>query len=284
MTESGNDSNVTDLKTARENSGLTLKELFERTRISVVNLEAIENGDFQLLPVPICARNFIKTYTDAIGVDSGPVLTRYENYLQGLQMKAKTRSAENPPRVPLAEILKRYKTYLWALGIVFVMAAASFFVSFYNKPLPDLPQKTGAAKEVVTAESPAQNAAQPEILTTVTTPVKEETPPAQKTEEAQTPQSTATVAASQTKEVETPMTAEEPSVLIVTANQETWIRIKADDKEPFQVLLKPGEKISHKAARFNMDIGNAGGVRIEYDGKNIENLGKSGQVIHLRLQ
>jgi len=32
-----------------------------------------------------------------------------------------------------------------------------------------------------------------------------------------------------------------------------------------------------------MDIGNAGGVRIQFDGKTIENLGKSGQVIHLRL-
>ena len=72
------DTNVpaTDLKTARENSGLTLKELFERTRISVVNLEAIENGAFHLLPVPLYARNFIKTYAAALGVDSGPVLVR----------------------------------------------------------------------------------------------------------------------------------------------------------------------------------------------------------------
>ena len=88
-TEHDADSNLIDLKTARENSGLTLKELFERTRISVVNLEAIENGDFHLLPVPIYARNFIKTYADALGVDSKPVLQRYENYLQTLQMKEK---------------------------------------------------------------------------------------------------------------------------------------------------------------------------------------------------
>ena len=70
---------------------------------------------------------------------------------------------------------------------------------------------------------------------------------------------------------------------MIYAIEETWIRIQADDKEPFQVLLRPGEKISRKAARFNMDIGNAGGVRIQFDGKNLENLGKTGQVIHLRL-
>ena len=76
---------------------------------------------------------------------------------------------------------------------------------------------------------------------------------------------------------------EETSTLVVQATEETWIRIQDDNKEAFQVLLRAGEKITHKAARFNVDLGNAGGVRIAFNGKNIENLGKSGQVIHLRL-
>jgi hypothetical protein len=48
-------------------------------------------------------------------------------------------------------------------------------------------------------------------------------------------------------------------------------------------LLKPGEKIEYKAASFDMDIGNAGGIKIKFRGKEIENLGKSGQVVRLRL-
>ena len=90
MTKENNaDFNAADLKQARESSGLTLNELHERTRISARYLEAIENGDFHLLPVPIYSRNFIKTYADALGVDSKPVLMRYENYLQTLQLKEK---------------------------------------------------------------------------------------------------------------------------------------------------------------------------------------------------
>jgi hypothetical protein len=65
--------------------------------------------------------------------------------------------------------------------------------------------------------------------------------------------------------------------------KKTWIRIQADDREAFQMMLKAGEKVSHKAARFNMDIGNAGGVQISFNGKTLKNLGKSGQVIHLNL-
>jgi len=71
--------------------------------------------------------------------------------------------------------------------------------------------------------------------------------------------------------------------LIIRATEQTWIRMQVDDKEPYEVLLEAGETLSQKASRFNMDVGNAGGIRIQLDGKTIENLGKSGQVIHLRL-
>jgi cytoskeleton protein RodZ len=292
------DSTLIDLKTARENSGLTLKELFERTRISVVNLEAIENGDFHLLPVPIYTRNFIKTYADALGVDSKPVLQHYENYLQTMQTKEKEQTIEQPPPAPLVVILSRYKAYLWVLCIIVVFAAVSFFVSLHNKPTPESTQKTEAQKEAVVAETKTQNTAQPdnfpiavnlqkpEDLIVANQASGEKKQPAQKTAAAQTQSATVTPAATPKNnkpKIEALIDDEKTSALVVYATEETWIRIQADDKEPFQVLLKPGEKISHKAARFNMDIGNASGVRIQFDGKSLENLGKSGQVIHLRL-
>jgi hypothetical protein len=113
----------------------------------------------------------------------------------------------------------------------------------------------------------------------------EQKQPEQKTEEIQKPAAQAPAAAPKIPKTKktAPVEDEESSVLVVHATEETWLRIQADDEEPFQVLLRPGENMSHKAARFNMDIGNAGGVRIQLDGKTIENLGKTGQVIHLRL-
>jgi cytoskeleton protein RodZ len=296
-TEHNADSDLIDLKTVRENSGLTLKELFERTRVSVVNLEAIENGNFHLMPVPICTRNFIKTYAAALGVDSKPVLLRYENYLQALQMKEKEQTTDPPPQTPLAVTLNRHKAYMWILCIIIVFAAVAFSVSIYNKPVPEAPQKTETPKEAVIPDTNAQNLAQPyklpisinlpipENLITANQAGNEKKQPAQKITKAQTgstPAPAVTPKNNKTK-VEALIHDEEQFVLIVNATEETWIRIQVDDKEPFQVLLKPGEKISHKAARFNMDIGNAGGVRIQFDGKTIENLGKSGQVTHLRL-
>ena len=75
----------------------------------------------------------------------------------------------------------------------------------------------------------------------------------------------------------------EPGILMIRASEETWLRITIDQNQPSQILLKPGEKIERKGSIFEMDIGNAGGIKMQFRGKNIENLGKSGEVIHLRL-
>jgi hypothetical protein len=83
--------------------------------------------------------------------------------------------------------------------------------------------------------------------------------------------------------IQSAVNSEEASILIISAIEETWIRIKADQNPSFQILLKPGEKFERKAASFYLDIGNAGGIKIQFKDKNIENLGKSGQVTHLRL-
>lgn len=298
-TEKEVDSTIIDLKTARENTGLTLKDFFERTRISVVNLEAIENGDYHSLPVPIYTRNFIKTYANALGVDSKPFLQRYENYLQSIQIKEKTQVPDEPPHTPLVATLSRHKAALWVLCIIIVLAAVSFFVTNYHKPKADVPHiaETPAPKNAPIIDLQPQNARQPnELPIAVNLPTAgnsaivsptgaEPKQPAQNAVEAQS-DNTITPAATPAKnedKIEALIDDEESSLLVAHATEQTWIRIQADDKEPFQVLLKPGEKISHRGARFNMDIGNAGGVRIQFKGKNIENLGKSGQVIHLRL-
>jgi cytoskeletal protein RodZ len=296
-TEQNADSLIIDLKAAREKSGLTLKELFERTRISVVNLEAIENGDYHLLPVPIYTRNFIKTYADALGVDGKSVLRRYEEYLQALQVREREEIIEQPHDAPLIVILARYKAYLWVVCIVIVVAAISFFVSIYNKPSLEAPLKSETAPKAVITESPAQdktlpdnlpidvNLPRPENLITASQTSDGQTQPAPKGTEVQKSDAPAPAAAPKNSKAKTAALSEdeESSVLVVHATEKTWLRIQADNQESFQVLLNPGETISRKAARFNMDIGNAAGVRIQIDGKTIENLGKTGQVIHLRL-
>ena len=73
--------NSQELKATREALGLSLEDVFNQTRVRVVYLQAIENKEFHLLPVPVYTKNFIKIYARALGIDGEPIIKDYENYL-----------------------------------------------------------------------------------------------------------------------------------------------------------------------------------------------------------
>jgi cytoskeleton protein RodZ len=284
------------LRTKREASGLTLKDLFNTTRVSEVNLEAIENGDFHELPVPVYTKNFIKTYARALNIDSKPILESYEGYLNSLQIA--------PTRPPEAEtgdghygkMIGRYKTYIWAAAIIIVIAVAALIISLQYQPLPEVTDDRAKSTKAVPQAPVAVTLANPVASTGKQAPPPVLVPAAQRADKpiptapALTEQKNAAVLKPITPqnapEVEKRQTApidDESGLLIIKSTEETWLRMKIDEKQPFQVLLKPGEVIEREGAGFDIDIGNAGGIKIQYRGKIIENLGKSGQVIHLRL-
>ncbi|MCX7981297.1 MAG: DUF4115 domain-containing protein [Syntrophales bacterium] len=72
--------------------------------------------------------------------------------------------------------------------------------------------------------------------------------------------------------------------LRIDAHEPTWIRIKADDEPPTEVMLRPGEAIERTASiSISLDIGNAGGVDVKFQDKSLGKLGKSGEVVRLKF-
>ena len=57
------------LRLAREDRGIPLREISDQTRISVHYLEAIESNDYKRLPGGIFNRSFVKAYAKYIGYD-----------------------------------------------------------------------------------------------------------------------------------------------------------------------------------------------------------------------
>ncbi|MCK5255058.1 MAG: DUF4115 domain-containing protein, partial [Deltaproteobacteria bacterium] len=77
---------------------------------------------------------------------------------------------------------------------------------------------------------------------------------------------------------------DEQMVLRVLSSETTWIEFQLDDDELFDVLLKSGESLRVKAhEKFNLRIGNAGGVELFLNDKALGNPGKQGEVIDLTL-
>jgi cytoskeletal protein RodZ len=67
------------LKKARLEKGISLEQLEEMTKIRKRYLEAIEEGDYNVLPGNFYVRAFIKNYAEAVGLDPNEVLTFYGN-------------------------------------------------------------------------------------------------------------------------------------------------------------------------------------------------------------
>jgi cytoskeleton protein RodZ len=295
MNEEKINSSFHSLKEKREALGLTLKDIFQRTRITAVNLEAIENGNLHLLPVPIYTRNFIKTYARALGIDSNPILDAYEDYLISLQI-AQTPSPENvPEKVSFLDIIGQYKAYLLTAAALIFIVFVALFISSQNQPATDI-NKNPAGKIAAIDPGKEANTLSPPTNATVTVSEQAKAIPSPASNEANKTKQMPTHSNDDREEsaVTEPSSSraqntraipsnEKVSLLIIKATEETWIRIQADQNPSYQILLQPGEKFERRAASFEMDIGNAGGITIRFKGKNIDNIGKSGEVVHLRL-
>ena len=203
------------------------------------------------------------------------VLQRYENYLQALQLKENSQQTRQVEKASAGQAMSRYKTYVWIISIVIVFVGVSFFVSLYNKPEPEVLQTIEPKNEAAAPDVKLQINVQPENKPAIDLPVQPENEAiplltAEDTKQPPSPdgkpQSTALASPvaskpaaqkNEARRIAELLDSEEAALMSIRATEDTWVRIKADDQEPFQVLLKPGEKISHKGARFSMDIGNA---------------------------
>lgn len=66
-----------ELKEVRQSRNISLEEIHNRTKINIKYLDAIENGNFDILPLPYM-RLFLKAYVTEIGSDYVQALQQFE--------------------------------------------------------------------------------------------------------------------------------------------------------------------------------------------------------------
>lgn len=72
--------------------------------------------------------------------------------------------------------------------------------------------------------------------------------------------------------------------LQIDAFEDTWIKVMIDDHEPIEYFMNPRDHIELEAeTKFNMLVGNAGGVKMRLNDKPVTILGKSGDVVNIEL-
>src|SRR5438128_6559743 len=70
------------LRLAREERGMALREISDQTRISMRYLEAIETNDYKRLPGGIFNRSFVKAYARCVGFDEKEAVEAYTRLMR----------------------------------------------------------------------------------------------------------------------------------------------------------------------------------------------------------
>lgn len=286
--------NSQELKKKRESLGLSLEDVFQKTRIRSTYLQAIENKEFQLLPDPVYTKNFIKTYAKFLGLDEKPIIQDYDDFM----------STQKQERIqPQEEISSEEKHYIgtmshkksyWGLLLVLIIVFIAWLIVNQNMPVSDEISSLNNVNVSVTDVKQQESSVAPNTTSTVsqqtTANADIKNSETEKGQPVNASEQSSGLKASIDKNVPMPLPTKQTasvggqkSVLLVTAIEETWIRIKEGENPSSQILLKPGEKFESNGDVFKIDIGNAGGIKLQYKGKYIENLGKPGEVVHLRL-
>jgi cytoskeleton protein RodZ len=271
-----------DLRSVREARGLSLRDVFVATRVSMINLQAVESEDFERLPPPVYARNFIRKYARVIGIDATPLLARYERHLE---QKKPPRAAEEEGeevRQPWPANGRRWRFLVPGLAAVILAGIAVYAVFLYDQAPPAsvaAPAASAPAEEQKSAPPGEQRPAETESATPPETTTPAPRPAVATTQPPPAPPLTPPATGKPP-----PAAPEGNRHLVIAARELTWIRITQDHTPPYEILLKPGERIERTADEFFLlDIGNAGGLHLTFQGKELGTLGKSGQTLQLRL-
>ncbi|OIO28881.1 MAG: hypothetical protein COZ31_11195 [Nitrospirae bacterium CG_4_10_14_3_um_filter_44_29] len=233
------------LKKKREELGYNLKEIAHTLRIRFDYLKAIEEGTFEKLPVEVYTKGYIREYAKFLKTDPEAVIKAYIEKISPPAIE-KQPVPDNPPTSPFNKGGQR--------GI-------------FKEEKPA--RRYSATAITLSAAAVAALLIALSLLFFAPEEPKTPLPEKTKVETAINPQ----------KE----KTAKEHTLEIL-ASDKTWILVTIDNSETKELLLNKGEsaKLSAKDG-FSLKIGNAGGIKLIFDGKDMGAPGENGRVITLKL-
>jgi len=77
------------LRSARQKKELKLEKIAKELNINIRYLNALERGNFELLPAGVYGKNFLREYALFLNLDYRPLLKMYDNEIVDIQQKEK---------------------------------------------------------------------------------------------------------------------------------------------------------------------------------------------------
>lgn len=254
------------LKRAREEQGISLDEVAEATKIRSKYLRALEEEQFDALPGDVYARGFATAYLKYLGIKDRPDVLE--------AMKPKVKEPETPvqeePEKPhkLAPTPKRKnKTEHFEetplnknAKLIIILSLAAILLLFavqgiYSKQMAELENPDEQIQQQV--EEPQEN----------------------QNDEADVPQEPAAPPEPEVPVYDSLEMRLEILNVNPNANDQCWMQITVDGKVT-ETTMSEGQIQDIKAAQsVQLNLGNAGVVKVTVNGQELGTLGSQGQVV-----
>lgn len=240
------------LKQAREKRGIAIADVHGATKITPQNLIALEEDRLEAFPNRVYARAFLRDYANFLGLDSAPLLEQYE-----LRFAPEEQDSPAKPNQASSRSVDGAGTLVRAFAIVVILVVVALAVW---RPVVRFVQREShtSVAQVQTPQTPTTpTPRRPALPTATTTPKPPVTAP---------------------KPVVAPPVPQGARLVVDTLTQ-AWIRVVVDGHPAFEGILPAFTQKSWQGSKtIVFRTGNAGGVRLTFNGKKLPQIGPSGQI------
>jgi cytoskeletal protein RodZ len=259
------------LEKRRLEKGLSLKEVEQATKIRTRYLEGLEREDPTVLPDPVYARGFLKTYANFLGLD-GERLSRELKDRRAprrerqLNHEAPGSSEFEQPLITPGGIGGADRSMVSGATILTVILAVLVLAAVIGALYYVGSRSTGsdaddASKEPASEQEPDPSPSQKEEPATETTTATSGYGTDNANEAAEDPSASETVV-----------------VAVRAVGPPAGTTIRADGAVVYDGNVQPGFSQTFEAQQtLSISTANAGAIEVEVDGQNIGRLGNNGQ-------
>ena len=241
------------LKTIREEQGKSLEDISENTKIAVTNLDLLEKDRYELLPPIVFVKGFLKSYAKNLDLDPEDTVRRLDVFLG--QTREPERIEDTPPVTENGKFNRfPFIQNIWFTRILTVAGFFSLLIlvmtvlgRIFIDDSPRGQNSAGIQSFSTSAQTNTNDKAQPSLTA-----------------------------------IQPPHAGKK--VLEIKAIANAWVRVEPDGGPAEEMIMAPGDiQIFTAKDNFRVITGNAGGIRMRFDGKVMPILGKSNQTLALTL-
>jgi cytoskeletal protein RodZ len=245
-----------ELSAAREQAGMTLAQVADRTRIRSTVIAGIEADDFSLCGGDVYARGHIRSIAKAVGIDPEPLVAEYDRLHVPHAPSAAEVFEADTRRVSAVDRRGPNWTAAMATVVVALLLVAGFQLLRGGSGSPPAGGASGSSPAVAptTTSAPA---------TTTSTP-------------------TPTATSSPTVVAQVPASAQGVRMRVSIAGGRSWVSVTTGGQKAYEGVLSDGATRSFTDPRqIKIIIGNAGVVHLLVNGVDLGTAGGNGQVVRL---